>query len=215
MLETRSQYINPPEPNGYQDLGYTVDVLITMGKCLKEHGNIFRVFSPSRKNYTYVVNEPEYAQHILVANHRNYVKGLGLDRVKVLTGNGLIVSDGDYWKQQRQMIQPAFRRRVIAGLADLILESNRALVEKWHNQNDEREKIDLYEEMSTVTLKIVLSAIFSEDLDMLTEGPGEDPFVLLTQETERNLLFAQRFRSLGKRMMEIITKRRKERSCLQ
>ena len=64
--------------------------------------------------------------------------------------------------------------------------------------------------MSTVTLKIVLSAIFSEDLDMLTEGPGEDPFVLLTQETERNLFFAQRFRSLGKKMMEIVTKRRKE-----
>jgi cytochrome P450 len=29
-------------------------------------------------------------------------------------------------------------------------------------------------------------------------------------ETERNLLFAQRFRALGKRMMEIISKRRKE-----
>ena len=210
MLETQSQYINPPEPNGYQDLGYTVDVLLTMEKCLKEHGNIFRVFSPSRKNYTYVVNEPEYAKHILVANHRNYIKGLGLDRVKVLTGNGLIVSDGDFWKQQRQMIQPAFHRKVIAGLADLILKSNRELVEKWRNQKDARVKIDLYEEMSTVTLKIVLSAIFSEDLDILTEGPGEDPFVLLTQETERNLLFAQRFRSLGKKMMEIVTKRRKE-----
>ena len=77
-----------------------------------------------------MVNEPEYAKHILVANHRNYIKGLGLDRVKVLTGNGLIVSDGDLWKQQRQMIQPAFHRKVIAGLADLILESNRELLEK-------------------------------------------------------------------------------------
>jgi cytochrome P450 len=64
--------------------------------------------------------------------------------------------------------------------------------------------------MSTVTLNIVLSALFSEDRHMLTEGPGENIFDLLTMETERNLLFAQRFRALGKRMMEIISKRRKE-----
>ena len=64
--------------------------------------------------------------------------------------------------------------------------------------------------MSTLTLNIVLSALFSEDRHMMIDGPGENLFDLLTQETERNLLFAQRFRALGKSMMEIITQRRKE-----
>ncbi len=210
MFDIRSQNINPPEPEDHQDLGYTIDVLVTIEKYLKKFGNIFRVYSPSRNNYTYVVNDPDYARHILVNNHRNYVKGLGLDRVKVLTGNGLIVSDGDFWKEQRQMIQPAFHRKVIAGLADLILESNRDLLQKWRKHAETGQKIDLYQDMSTVTLNIVLSALFSEDRHMLTEGPGENIFDLLTMETERNLLFAQRFRSLGKRMMEIISKRRKE-----
>lgn len=215
MPELKSpDYTVPPEPKDYKDLGYTVDVLITIEKCLEECGNVFRVFSPSRNNYTYVVNDPEYAKHILINNHRNYIKGLGLDRVKVLTGNGLIVSDGDFWKQQRQMIQPAFHRKVMAGFTDLILDSNRELVLKWQQKQDSAELIDLYEEMSTVTLKIVLSALFSEDLQYFIDGPGENPFTLLTQETERNLLFAQRFRSLGKKMMEIINKRRKEgRTC--
>ena len=210
MSETKPQNMNPPEPEYYQDLGYTIDVLITIEKCLKELGNVFRVYSPSRKNYTYVVNEPDYAKHILVTNHKNYVKGLGLDRVKVLTGNGLIVSDGDFWKEQRQMIQPAFHRKVIEGLTGLIIESNKELVQKWRAHQDSGQKIDLYKEMSTVTLNIVLTAIFSEDRHMLTEGPGENIFDLLTRETERNLIFAQRFRALGKRMMEIISKRRKE-----
>jgi len=210
MFDIQSQNINPPEPEDHQDLGYTIDVLVTIEKYLKKFGNIFRVYSPSRNNYTYVVNEPDYARHILVNNHRNYVKGLGLDRVKVLTGNGLIVSDGDFWKEQRQMIQPAFHRKVIAGLADLILESNRDLLQKWRKHAETGQKIDLYQDMSTVTLNIVLSALFSEDRHMLTEGPGENIFDLLTMETERNLLFAQRFRALGKRMMEIISKRRKE-----
>lgn len=210
MPEIRHQQINPPEPEDHQDLGYTIDVLITIEKYLKELGNIFRVYSPSRNNYTYVINKPEYARYILVINHRNYVKGLGLDRVTVLTGNGLIVSDGDFWKQQRQMIQPAFHRKVITGLADLIVESNKELVQKWRTHQDSGKKIDLYEDMSTLTLNIVLSALFSEDRHMMIDGPGENLFDLLTQETERNLLFAQRFRALGKSMMEIITKRRKE-----
>jgi cytochrome P450 len=51
---------------------------------------------------------------VLLSNHRNYTKGEGMDRVKILLGNGIMTSEGDFWRRQRRMMQPCFHRRVIA-----------------------------------------------------------------------------------------------------
>ena len=51
------------------------------------------------------------------SNHRNYTKGVGLDRVKILLGKGIMTSEGELWKRQRYMMQPFFHRRVITEFA--------------------------------------------------------------------------------------------------
>jgi cytochrome P450 len=62
---------------------------------------------------SYLVTDPDTLKHILISNHSNYIKGPGFERVKMLLGNGIIVSDGDFWRRQRTMIQPAFSRKKI------------------------------------------------------------------------------------------------------
>ncbi len=209
-MSDTSKLNTPPEPQGLKDLGYTEDILTSIENALQEHGDIYRVEAPSRNNYTYVINNPSYVKHVLQTNNRNYVKGLGFDRVELLLGNGLIVSDGEFWKRQRQMIQPAFHKKVIEGLSELIVASNTGLQRKWGLNHERGEPINIYEDMSEVTLQIILSALFSEDVPFLTNQNGKNPFDLLTQETERNLLFAQKFRGLGKLMMEVVHQRREE-----
>jgi len=54
---------------------------------------------------------------VLVSNHRNYTKGVGLDRVRILLGKGIMTSEGELWKRQRYMMQPYFHRRVITEFA--------------------------------------------------------------------------------------------------
>ena len=71
----------------------------------------------TRRAYTYVVHYPDDVKRVLVSNHRNYTKGMGLDRVKILLGKGLMTSEGDLWKRQRYMMQPFFHRRVITEFA--------------------------------------------------------------------------------------------------
>ena len=75
---------------------------------------------PARGSYTYVIHHPEDVKRVLVANHRNYTKGLGLDRVKILLGKGLMTSEGELWKRQRYMMQPFFHRRVVTEFATVI-----------------------------------------------------------------------------------------------
>ena len=81
-------------------------------------------FAPARGVYNYVINHPDDIKRVLLSNHRNYTKGEGMDRVKILLGNGIMTSEGDFWRRQRRMMQPAFHRRVIDQFSALIREVN-------------------------------------------------------------------------------------------
>ncbi len=200
--------LTPPQVMVPLDLGYDDQVLDLMSKHFYQLGDIYRVYSPSRRRYTYVLSHPDYVKHVLQTNNKNYIKGEGIDRVKILLGNGIMVSEGDFWRQQRRMIQPAFHRQVIAGLKDLIVESNLQMIEEWREKTSSGHPLNINDEMSKVTLHIVLNAIFSEDLLTLTSLKGNNPFDLLTKETERNLQFAMKFRSLGPVIQKIVDQRR-------
>ena len=95
-------------------------------------GDTFRIFAPGRGSHTWVFNHPDVARRILITNHRNYTKGVGFDRIKILLGNGIIVSEGEFWKRQRRLLQPTFHRRVLTQLGGIITRANaRALVDEW------------------------------------------------------------------------------------
>jgi hypothetical protein len=47
---------------------------------------------------------PEYAEHVLRKNWQNYKKDPAIKRLAWLLGNGLMVSEGEFWKRQRRMI---------------------------------------------------------------------------------------------------------------
>src|SRR5687768_9438751 len=85
-----------------------------------QYGDIFRVFSPITRREIYVFNDPECVKHVLIANPQNYTKGLGIERVGILLGQGIMVSEGELWRRQRKMIQPAFHRAVMARMIEHI-----------------------------------------------------------------------------------------------
>jgi cytochrome P450 len=201
----------PPEAETQFDVGSTEDSLERMTELFARLGDIYRVYAPGRKSFTYVINHPDDVKRVLVANHRNYTKGIGLDRVKILLGMGLMTSEGDLWKRQRYMMQPYFHRRVITGFAELIAAANDRLLERWEALSRRGEPVNVTDEMSELTLGVVLRAIFGRDLDRLTHELGENPFEVVTREPARDLRFAYRFRSLAKLIGRLIERRREER----
>src|SRR5262252_4022073 len=58
---------------------------------------------------------PEHIKHVLQENARNYVKGIVIAKLKVLIGEGLFTSEGDFWRRQRRLAQPAFHRDQLGG----------------------------------------------------------------------------------------------------
>jgi cytochrome P450 len=210
MNQTRlTEKIPPRGPS--LDISFSGDLLLQLTKAYAELGDIFCAHAPATGRDIYVLSHPDHVKHILVSNNQNYTKGLGIERVGILLGKGLMVSEGDLWRRQRKMIQPGFHPQAIARIAEHIHTANVALRDKWHASATRRELINLTQDMSEVSLTIVLRALFSEDFGALTSAPGGNPFSILTEDTERNLNFAYKFRQLGKLIMECIERRRQSR----
>jgi len=198
----------PPESELQFDIGSTDDSLERMRELFARHGDVYRVYAPGRKSWTYVINHPDDVKRVLVSNHRNYTKGIGLDRVQILLGRGLMTSEGEFWKRQRYMMQPMFHRKVITEFARVIDEANSRFVAKWEAQAAHGELVNVTEDMSELTLEIVLHAIFGQDLERLAREPGGNPFDVVTKDQARNLQFAYKFRSLGKLIAQLMRRRR-------
>ncbi len=179
-----------------------------MIELFRTHGDTYRVFVPARGSYTYVIHHPDDVKRVLVSNHRNYVKGLGLDRVKILLGKGLMTSEGELWKRQRYMMQPFFHRRVVTEFAGIIAAANDRFIARWEAISRRGEPVNLTDEMSELTLEIVLRSIIGSDLDRLGRETGANPFEVVTKEQGRNLQFAFKFRSLTRLIAELIARRR-------
>ncbi|HEV2269334.1 MAG TPA: cytochrome P450 [Steroidobacteraceae bacterium] len=211
MSRPATTQAQPPEVALQFDIGSTDDSLERMIELFGLHGDIYRVYVPARQSHTYVIHHPDDVKRVLVSNHRNYTKGLGLDRVKILLGKGLMTSEGELWTRQRYMMQPFFHRRVITQFAEVISTANSQLLSRWEVLERRGEPVDLTDEMSALTLEIVLRSIFGRDLERMSAELGGNPFDVVTKEQERNLQFAFKFRSLAKLVAGLIARRRREK----
>jgi cytochrome P450 len=198
----------PPESDQRFDIGSTADSLDRMRTIGAALGDAYRVFAPGRASHTWVFNHPDDARRILIANHRNYTKGVGFDRIKILLGNGIIVSEGEFWKRQRRMMQPTFHRRILAQFDRLIARANDRLLAEWERKCAAGEPVNVTDDMSILTLEIVLTVLFGDDLAAMSIERGENPFALFTEESARDLKFAYRFRKLAALIGEFVARRR-------
>lgn len=197
----------PPCAHAQFDVGSTDDSLECMARDFAELGHLYRVYAPGRKKDTWVVSDPEAIKRVLVSNHRNYTMGVGMDRVKVLVGNGIIVTDGEVWQRQHRMVQPMFQRSKIERFAPLFAEVTRRRLENWQRLADTGELLNITKDVSESALEVVLRAMFGEDLDRMIAEHGGNPFALLTEESERDLRFAFRFRQLTTHIIKVIERR--------
>lgn len=106
----------------------------------------------SRASDSLVIHSPDDIRHVLLVNRGNYVKGVGLERVRVLLGKGLIANDGESWTRQRRMMQPMFHSQVIRGFSIFMERLNLDLIERWAGHAARCEPINLTRDLSEVTL---------------------------------------------------------------
>ena len=200
----------PPGEGIIIDYHQLEQVLQQLGSQVDTHGNIFKAKFPDQDSWVYNICDPEMAKHILVSNYKNYLKGVGIKQINVLLGRGIIVSEGDLWKRQRKMMQPLFSNKLLTQQLPLMINCADKLLASWKDDIEAGKAINITESMSQTALDFILHALFSEDLDRIIEETGENPFLMVTDDSARDLLFARRFRKLTHVVSDMMQRRRAE-----
>jgi cytochrome P450 len=153
----------PPGPPGHLIQGHQAefrkDPLALLTRTAREYGDIATIrFGPYR---VILVSHPDYVESILVSNARIFHKGPALRRNPLLLGNGLLTNEGESWRRQRRLIQPAFSRQRVTSYGEVMATFAQRAVNGWADG----ETRDIHAEMMQLTLAIVAKTLFDADVE--------------------------------------------------
>jgi len=190
----------PPGPADAVDLADFANLLDPLRRWSVEYGDVVR-FATTDGDDCYSVCAPELAGHVLRRNHRNYTRGLGVERVRLLLPGGLLVDEGERWLRHRMLAQPVFHRRTVAGLAELSHRQARAVRDRWVERARSAAAIDVTAGTSQFALGCIVDALLG------APPAAGDPFAGLANDVTRDLAFARRFRALRPAIGALIDRR--------
>lgn len=163
-----------PGPKGLPWLGSVLpawrDPLALFLESRARYGDVVRFkFGPF--DY-YLVNDPNVVKHVLVDNPKGYTKSRNYLGLKVVLGEGLLTSEGDHWRRQRKLAQPAFHRDKLAGFANQMSTATRDMLSRWTREGG-TDAFCIHAEMMRLTFRIVGLTLFSSDVDGDAKGVGQ------------------------------------------
>jgi cytochrome P450 len=136
-------------------------------RCARDHGDVVGLrVGPIR---AVVLNHPDAIEEVLVTQSKNFIKHFALRVNRLLLGNGLLTSEGDFWLRQRRLIQPAFVRQSVLGYADVMVAYTERLLAGWRDG----EAHDLHADMTRLTLEIAAKTLFDADVAGDARDVGE------------------------------------------
>lgn len=148
------------------------DPLTLLGEVTRDYGKVTMArFGPMK--YV-VVQDPAAIKHVLLDNVKNYVKSRNYKGLKLILGNGLLTSEGDFWRKQRKLSQPAFHRERMSGFVDAMVHSTKTAIDRWNEMGKGASfETDVHEEMMRLTFHIVGLTLLSCDLLGEAEQTGK------------------------------------------
>ncbi|RMF15538.1 MAG: cytochrome P450 [Candidatus Dadabacteria bacterium] len=130
------------------------------------------------------ISEPALIRHVLVSNRENYSKENALFRaLRPLAGNGIFLSDGDFWRSQRRIMQPEFTKKGVAELVDDMAAVASAVSTEWDIRRRCGETVDASETMREAAMRVICRTVLNVDVgaDAATLGQTLDRLMVLFQ----------------------------------
>ncbi len=158
---------NAPGPQGYPIVGalpkVLKDPLPFLSQAAREYGDVVCLGGFGSQKF-YLVTHPDDIERVWKTHHRNYVRGSNFQLLKPLGGNGLFLSEGDAWRAQRKLLQPAFHVTRLMGMVDTINAAIAGKLERWRRSIAPGEPFDLEHEMMDLLIEISVKTLFGTDV---------------------------------------------------
>lgn len=218
--------VRAPGPRGWPGVGSLPamrrDALGLMVEGMRTYGDVVRYkVGPLT---AHLICHPTDIAHIFAHPQRYTKRSRATTMIRKITGDGVLVSEGDMWAKQRAMIQPAFTTERVKAFTNLIVERTQGMLDQWERTTREGEAIDVASHMTRLTYGIIEAALFSTRTGP-TMGEIERAIGIALQyaysavqtplrwpgfvPTATNRRFSQAMRTLHQRVDEIIAEHRR------
>jgi cytochrome P450 len=156
------------------------DSLSYIAENAAKYGGLYAIYLGDQ--VTYVICDPKLVHEVLVTRNAEFHKAPILKKsVGELLGNGLLTSEGDFWKRQRKLAQPAFHPQRIATYSNTMVEQTLAHLAHWQVG----ETRDIAQDMMALTLGIVNKTLFNIDMTAKAAEIGKLTYILLEAANDR------------------------------
>ena len=137
---------------------YGADPIGAMRRWRDQHGDFVPIrFGPFPAHMAY---GPAEIHEVLVDRAADFRKSFGTRMLTPLLGNGLLTAEGDEWLRHRRLAAPAFHRERVEGYGRTMARYAQDSVDSW----TDGEVLDLHDEMTGLTLRIVARTLFDNDV---------------------------------------------------
>ena len=105
---------------------------------------------------------PGFAIHALQKNQRNYHKSdIQTKQLAKYVGQGLLTAEGEEWKTQRKLIQPAFHKKALVNLLNKVMDAIQLELQRIEPNTP----IDIFPIFNDLAFQTVVKALFSTDIE--------------------------------------------------
>ncbi len=173
----------PPGPKGHWLLGslreFRHDMLAFYMQIAREYGDVVAFRLGPKK--LVLLNHPDFLEQVLVTENRNFIKHYAFRLLRPTLGNGLVISEGDFWLRQRRLMQPAFSRQRIESFAPVIVDYTVRMLETWRPGSTR----DLHADMMKLAMSIVTKTLLDVDTGDRATAVGRSVDVIMHDFTDR------------------------------
>jgi cytochrome P450 len=188
----------------------------------QKYGRVFRLRMPPGREII-ASSDPEWFTHVLVNNHKNYIKDFAYKQLGLALGNGLLVNDGESWYRQRRLAQPAFYKKRLEDLFHVMETVADKYLEQLEEADGQDVRIDdhMMQLTSDVVIETLLGGAFKDEFRFIQSQiltlqehivnrirmPLYIPFSIITG---KDRAFKQMLHALDEKIYHIIRERKKQ-----
>ncbi|MDB5294312.1 MAG: Unspecific monooxygenase [Phycisphaerales bacterium] len=134
-------------------------------RCAREYGDVVPLRLPGRR--VLLFSRPDLIEQVLVAQAANFVKHFGLRMYRPILGDGLVTSEGGFWRRQRKLAAPAFHPGRLAAYAPDMTAAAGRMVDGWASAaaaaGGGPVVRDVHDDLMRLTLDIACKTLFGAD----------------------------------------------------
>ncbi len=164
---------------------------------------------------SFFIHEPEIIKEMLTTQSGKFKRTRLFRAFRKFLGDGLFTSDGDFHKQQRRLIKPAFYPQRVAEYASIMVQCAGDEMDTWVAGST----ININLAMTNITLQVITKTLFgsqlapelaervNRDMPLAFAVMGEivqNPFYVYCLEKEIKIPVVKRFFKIKARLVEVI-----------